>query len=354
MRVAAALLLLLVALPCAGAFAPALPVRPRRAALAAAAAAPRLGRGSVLGRLRSSPVIPVVRPPRPLHAKAAETDAEADGEPPFEAGFSRAALGTGILAATEVAGALRHWGRPSAGYSLGVVPVLLLTMASLRVLQSAASRGRLSGGTFRMMSLASLAAFAAMLFVTCFDVLKMFALLAVGRFSWAAILPLCIGILAINTALPAIGASYGTLAAEGLPKFKTAVRAEKGNRGLLTLLAIGYVVTAVHQVMWGGAMLMYSNWKVVGALRCFIVAACAHVCQTAAVAGPKRLSSETYRTLNLALMLDSAICCGTVVFLGAPTSFGAARAVAVVGALPLVSLLSSAGGWAVGKLYRPA
>ncbi|CAK9117866.1 unnamed protein product [Durusdinium trenchii] len=70
----------------------------------------------------------------------------------------------------------------------------------------------------------------------------------------------------------------------GLPKFKLDVRAQKGRKWLLTLLAVGYAATAVHQVVWGSACLFVGPFTL-GALRCFIVAACAHVCRGAISVG---------------------------------------------------------------------
>mmetsp|Transcript_76305 Transcript_76305/g.192862 ORF Transcript_76305/g.192862 Transcript_76305/m.192862 type:complete len:166 (-) Transcript_76305:75-572(-) len=160
--------------------------------------------------------------------------------------------------------------------------------------------------------------------------------------------PVIVAAATIFAAVSAIGASYRALEDHGLPKFKTAITADKedeGARWMLTILAAGLAFTAVQQVFAGGFMMLYTRLKALGAMRCFIMAACAHVCQTAAVAGPKRLASETYRLLNLTVAVDSAARLYSAV---APTGLPGVTAIPAG-----IALFSSAGGWLVGKLYKP-
>eukprot|EP00435_Cladocopium_sp_Y103_P033963 s168_g8.t1 len=71
--------------------------------------------------------------------------------------------------------------------------------------------------------------------------------------------------------------------------------------------------------------------------------------QTAAVAGPKRLSSETYRTLNLALILDGVARIAILV----ATADKPPALLASVLVFPAVDLFCALGGWLVGKYYKP-
>merc|ERR1719401_605681 len=120
----------------------------------------------------------------------------------------------------------------------------------------------------------------------------------------------------------------------------------------MTLLAAGYALTAIYQIVCGGAMVLYTQQlKIIGALRCFIAAAAAHVCQTAAVAGPKRLSSETYRTINLALALDGASSLAMMISIASSAS-APFWTMALVSFCPAVGLASAVAGWTTGKLYR--
>eukprot|EP00434_Breviolum_minutum_P010518 symbB.v1.2.009279.t1/scaffold584.1/size184464/14 len=71
--------------------------------------------------------------------------------------------------------------------------------------------------------------------------------------------------------------------------------------------------------------------------------------QTAAVAGPKRLSSETYRTLNLALILDGLARIAILV----ATADKPPALLASVLVFPAVDFFCALGGWLVGKYYKP-
>ncbi|CAE8594228.1 unnamed protein product [Polarella glacialis] len=280
-------------------------------------------------------------------AAAAEGDVSV-GKPtpsPEEVGFSRAAFGVGLMALGEVLRSFLSYSQggllAAAGQLLSVAPVLLVARASCEVLRGAAARGRLSGGTFRVLSLGLLSAFAMLLFDALFRTSSTLILIRGS----AQLVPLGLAAVTAGTAVSGLRAAYGVLAAEGLPKWKLEVRSEKRPRWLLTLLAAGYAATALHQVLWGGAMLLYSKFKLLGALRCFVVAACAHVCQTAAVAGPKRLNSESYRTLNIALFMDGAARIALLVASSSSLSAG-------LRVFPAVELICAAGGWMIGKTYK--
>ncbi|CAE7357795.1 CCD1 [Symbiodinium sp. CCMP2456] len=181
---------------------------------------------------------------------------------------------------------------------------VIVTAIACGVLRSASARDRLGGGTFRLLSLGLLFACSLLFLRAISSVGVLLAVASKGPVSLRVEALLLAQVPILFVSCFGCKAAYGTLAKEGLPKFKMALRAEKGRKWLLTLLAVGYFVTSLHQVLWGSASL-FGGFPALGALRCFVVAACAHVCQTAAVAGPKRLSSETYRTLNLALLLDA-------------------------------------------------
>jgi len=158
------------------------------------------------------------------------------------------------------------------------------------------------------------------------------------------LMSLFLAAMMIAAALPTVGASYRALEDHGLPKIKTAIT---GSTTLMTMLAVGLALSAVHQLVWGFSLLLYTPYKTMGALRCFIVSGCAHVCQTAAVAGPKRLSSDTYSVLNLALAIDSAVQLATTYRFGFP---GWGTGVPVT--LHCIGLFSALGAWIVGKTYK--
>jgi len=264
-------------------------------------------------------------------APSMEEDAAAlIGDARLEASFGRAAVGTWIMAASMLPGQWRS------------VPAVLCAIASLQVLRNAASRDRLSGGTFRMLCLGLLAGFSAMLFNSGCQVMEL-TLRSQGVFNVRSAIRVAATIFA---SVSGLGAAYRALEDHGLPKFKTEIRAAKGRRWLLTLVAAGCAFTAVQQLVIGGVLLFYSRYKAVGALRCFVISACAHVCQTAAVAGPKRLSSETYGLLNAAVALDAVV----RLSLWVGTEIGVA---ALPAAPALVTLLSAGVGLLIGKLYTP-
>eukprot|EP00913_Durusdinium_trenchii_P023671 g22237.t1 len=202
-------------------------------------------------------------------------------------------------------------------------------------------------------------------------------------------------------------AGYGMLQQYGLPKFKLDVRAQKGRKWLLTLLAVGYAATAVHQVVWGSACLFVGPFTL-GALRCFIgtgqvasyykskskeseprrtwisasrrapaapaaPVALAPVSGRIAGAAPGyyRYVSEDLveedqqvslpvmsqdgrrtvpRTLNLALILDGL----TRIAILIATADKPPALLARVLVLPAVELFGALGGWLIGKSYKPS
>lgn len=292
---------------------------------------------------------------------AAEGFFKGEGYPSLQPSTLVANQGEGYAAAAKT-----DWGRAAWGFAgwssfqiayvvatarladFSIAP-LIMAAVCCGVLRSAAGRDRLNGGTFRTLGLAVLSASTLFLLKNVMDLSVLVRLLGERP------VPLeTEGFLLAQAPLAAIAwygcrAGYGMLQQYGLPKFKLDVRAQKGRKWLLTLLAVGYAATAVHQVVWGSACLFVGPFTL-GALRCFIVAACAHVCQTAAVAGPKRLSSETYRTLNLALILDGL----TRIAILIATADKPPALLARVLVLPAVELFGALGGWLIGKSYKPS
>mmetsp|Transcript_43281 Transcript_43281/g.78802 ORF Transcript_43281/g.78802 Transcript_43281/m.78802 type:complete len:348 (+) Transcript_43281:30-1073(+) len=179
---------------------------------------------------------------------------------------------------------------------------LLEALAVLYVMRGAANRNRLNGGTFRALALALVAAG----FVILFDsgkhlVLATQQVIQGGAAVWTSVVPAARArVIASVAAVFALRASYTTLLRHGVPPIKTAVRCKES--WLLSLVALGQALVAGHHLIVGATQMLYST-PAAGALRCFLSAACAHVCQTAAVAGFKRLSSTTYRWLNFSLVL---------------------------------------------------
>lgn len=255
--------------------------------------------------------------------------------------WGRAAWGYGGWSAFQVGRMVA-----TANFADFTVAPLIMTAVSCSVLRSAASRDRLNGGTFRMLGLAVLSASTLFLLKTIMDLSVLVRLLGERPVPLDTEAFLLAQVPLALVAWYGFRAGYGTLHQHGLPKFKFAVRAE--GRSWLTLLAVGYAATAVHQVIWGSACL-FSGPFTLGALRCFVVAAVAHVCQTAAVAGPKRLSSETYRTLNLALILDGLARIAILV----ATADKPPALLASVLVFPAVDFFCALGGWLVGKYYKP-
>merc|ERR1719291_23192 len=221
---------------------------------------------------------------------------------------------------------------------LGMVPVLLATSAVLRLLRSAVLRNRLCGTTFRVLALANVSAFSVIFYHISFQLWRLLFGLP-GPLRDLPLYPVLVAVLAQCAAFYAVRASYRVLEEEGLPSLS--------RPRLKNILAFGYALTMIHQVVWGGGLLLYSNLKTTGALRCFVLAACAYVCQTAAVAGPQRLSSDTYKTLNVVLCIDSALRLASTLRTES-VSLGTAATVA----LPAVALASSASGWLIGKFAK--
>eukprot|EP00439_Symbiodinium_sp_Y106_P014590 s3379_g2.t1 len=154
---------------------------------------------------------------------------------------------------------------------------VIVTAIACGVLRSASARDRLGGGTFRLLSLGLLFACCLLFLRAISSVGVLLAVASKGPVSLRVEALLLAQVPILFVSCFGCKAAYGTLAKEGLPKFKMALRAEKGRKWLLTLLAVGYFVTSLHQVLWGSASL-FGGFPALGALRCFVVAACAHVC----------------------------------------------------------------------------
>lgn len=270
---------------------------------------------------------------------AEEGSAKLSAKSSLETPFFRSFLGVAAPAVPLGAAAARGIANGSFTAHLGAAQtfqVLLVTLFVLKVMQSAASRDRLSGTTFRVLALGLLASFFLIFFDSLYHLGRLLPqITSIGAVPW---LPLVVSSVMLVTSYISVTASYKALEDHGLPSFKLGVMSK--GAAPLSLLAVGYAVTAFHTLGMGAILTLYGPMKIVGALRCFVVSGCAHVCQTAAVAGAKRLASETYMLLNLALILDSAARLGTVAALGMPPSYSI---------LPAIALVSSAGGWLVGK-----
>lgn len=260
-----------------------------------------------------------------------------------EQAYGRAQLGMSVLVASEAIAVVAGQGAASASSMLihiGRLQVLIVAVAALKVMKGAAARGRLSGGTFRMLALGLLAGFGVVTYHAIFQVIQVLVSAGTGAgISLSGVATLSLGYVAAAAGSLTVAAAYRTLEVQTLPKFKLAVQSESAP---LTALAVGYAVAAIHAVVWGGALVLYSKLKLIGALRCFVVAATAHVCQTAAVAGPKRLSSETYQLLNLGLAMDGTVRLATIALRGYSASLLL---------FPALSLVTAAAGLAVGRYY---
>jgi len=298
-------------------------------------------------------------------AKAEAKDTASLSDALLQDGYDRALLGVRLLLLVQVISALRvagsalgirtlsaagHW-LAVFGQALGpLVPSLLVATATLRVLSGAASRNRLNGGTFRVLAFGLSSAFCIALYHNSFQLVSQLIGIAKGAEGLSALCSksalLALGGVAawIFSAVSVFWPAYSTLKVHGLPELKTSITSSGGNWPL-TLAATSYALTAIHQVIWGGALILYSDLKGLGVLRCFVVAACAHVCQTAAVNGPKRLASETYRILNLALIVDSV---ARIAFVLGPA--GGSPFLLI---FPAISLCAASSGWLVGRLAMP-
>lgn len=262
--------------------------------------------------------------------------------------YGVASLGTllaagGLVAeeATEVVAK----GQPIREWTLIDLTPWLVTLAVLGVMQSAAERDRLGGNTFKVLALGLAAGAATMLYAEGSDLVDAASTGKVTPMLGAEV------IIATFAGVPAVRASWAALQKHGLPFIKIDLASEGA---LLTVAAVGYAVTALQQVSWGGQLLLYEDGTVlVGALRCFVVSSAAYVCQTAAIAGSKRLSSDTYKQLNAALAVDAAVrlffAAGGSDVLQGP---GAASADPFPLLFAVVAFFAAAFGWIVGATYQ--
>lgn len=221
--------------------------------------------------------------------------------------------------------------------------IMCVAAAALWVLQDAARRDRLSGGTFRMLSLGALLAFSGLLAHAGFEIAGWF------KVGFVTPYPLVFASAIFWTSLPTIDTAHKVLKEYGIPDIKMDVssRGKGMSKYVCTVLAIGYLVSAAQQLLVGANGFLYTGAKTQGMLRCFVMASAFHVCQTAAVAGPARLSSATYGWLNKALMVE------TLTRLACRFYFGHGDpGLAVI--FPVIGLVSSFGGWLMSRLYKLA
>jgi len=219
---------------------------------------------------------------------------------------------------------------------------LLEALAVLYVMRGAANRNRLNGGTFRALALALVAAGFVVLFDSGKHLVQAVQIVAQGGTAvWTGVVPVARArVIASVAAVFALRASYTTLLRHGVPPIKTAVYCKES--WMLSLVALGQALVAGHHLIVGAAQMLYTD-AAAGALRCFLSAACAHVCQTAAVAGSQRLSSNTYRWLNFSLILAGLLRL-YVAYLAMPGGF-CLKAEIVASA---AQSLTAAFAWAVG------
>lgn len=275
----------------------------------------------------------------------------------LETGYYRAGWGAALLAAPKLlaVGKGGFLGTAKAELAaLQMAQVLVVVVIVLKVMRSAAARGRLNGTTFKQLNLALIGAFATIFGISLYELAGLaFKAVSKGGALSALIGPIALTVLALWTSWLAVSTAYKALEEHGLPSFRCGVVAKEG--ALFSALAIAYAVTALHSAWWGFILTLYSPLKMFGALRCFVVAACAYECQKAAVAGrtqcsalggktspaqPRRLASETYRQLNVALIVDSICRLYALRTLGSGLSFFV---------LPGLALATSSIGWLTGK-----
>eukprot|EP00929_Paragymnodinium_shiwhaense_P120610 TRINITY_DN92588_c0_g1_i1.p1 TRINITY_DN92588_c0_g1~~TRINITY_DN92588_c0_g1_i1.p1 ORF type:complete len:343 (-),score=46.44 TRINITY_DN92588_c0_g1_i1:282-1310(-) len=313
----------------------------------AAFSAPQVPQVRSLRGLRSESL--VTRAVEEVAAKVSESDADKAGDGSLESGYNLAGWGTALLAAPQLYAA----GKGNF-VALQEFQLLVVVLIVVKVMRSAAARNRLNGTTFKQLNMALIGTFAT-LFCISLHVLAGLATAAV-RSGCSCIL--CVqalfGLLLLGTSKVMVSTAYKGLEKHGLPAFRSTIVAKEGPA--FSALAVAYAITALHAVWFGSAQALYSGFKAVGLIRCFMVAACAYECQKAAVAGrtgcsalggeskpttPRRLSSETYRLLNIALMVDSACRLYPLYMAGAGLA---------AFAFPGLALAASSLGWLAGKL----
>lgn len=320
-----------------------------------------------------------------------KAEAIPDPKKAIEDRFQLAWGSTVLLALIQVVKAFTTSPPLEALKTFSYVPLLLACYTIFCVLREANERDRLSGGTFRSLSLAVLASCSVVFFAglaqayntlpvsstpdvpTLVEVHSKGLLARVqetvaaltldeevqttvvrGRGAHALIRPamrpnLLDAEIAMMLALGWFGVkgSYCVLAEHGLPKVKAAIRADDGDLRR-SFLAAGYGAIALYQMSVGAYAMLHTDLKLFGALRCFMIAAAAHVCQTAAVAGPKRLASPTYRNLNLALAWDAII--QTIVAAFTLRSSCIISWVSLV--VQIIAFVCATTGWYIGRYYK--
>jgi len=198
------------------------------------------------------------------------------------------------------------YGKDAGYYFLGfgqTTALLIPQLASSIVLRSASLRNRLSGTTFKVLNL-SLFASSVLLFVA-----ELFQSISEGG----------IGFKTLSATLTA-AVSYLALRRHGLPEFKFSTQGAIGK--VLTLAQAYFILT-----VWTGALVVSNSVGsglisflfgkvtrevilephhfITFAALLAIQAGTLHTLQSAAVAGEKRLSSDTYKKLNLGGILSA-------------------------------------------------
>ncbi|QDZ19661.1 hypothetical protein HOP50_03g21790 [Chloropicon primus] len=242
------------------------------------------------------------------------------------------------------------YGKNAGYYFLGfgeTTALLMPQLAASVVLRSAALRGRLTGTTFKVLNL-SLLVSSTLLFVA-----EVFQSISEGG----------IGFKTLSATITA-AISYIALKRHGWPTFKF----ELGENKLLAL-SKGYfglsACTGVFMVLntLGSGVLSFLFGKLTGetilephhfitfAALLAIQGGILHTLQTAAVAGEKRLSSETYRNLNLGVIL-SAISALMGIFWASTMKCQVLWVFLTLGVYNIAQLVACSSGFYLGKTYK--
>ena len=196
------------------------------------------------------------------------------------------------------------YGKDAGYYFLGfgeTTALLIPQLAASVVLRSAALRSRLTGTTFKVLNL-SLLASSALLFVA-----ELFQSLSEGG----------IGFKTLSATLTA-GISYIALRRHGWPKFKLSIgdnNLQKLAQSYLilsvctgALIVLNSLGSGVLSYLFGKAtreIILEPHHFITYAALLAIQGGILHTLQSAAVAGEKRLSSDTYKKLNFGIILSA-------------------------------------------------
>jgi hypothetical protein len=227
-----------------------------------------------------------------------------------------------------------------ATFAAGLIPVL----AVVNVLVSATQRDRLDGGTFRALNAG-------------------LAVLSAGFLVGEAISPAPLMPPNLRVVFAVVAAVVSLLVGRehGFPTWKFAVSrrapvslAYAALSGVMALVGLGLFVEAT---VWQSSFFIYnylvgSSTIVTSGSFCLMLAIVANVLQAAAVAGPKRLASDTYKQLNVGCIASGFWMLGSIV---GTLAFGYAGPFTVA-VWTLLGAGLVATGWVghhIGATYQP-